>query len=265
MADGLKASPLVPPVSDAPPPEAFRHRFRFAYVGLGALLLVAAVVLGIEIAAGAAKAGPSWSAWKPESGSRLSEATQIASHVASRYHRDAGAQLVLVQAHEPVIQNVPLAAVAIRGPSGTDQDIHVDSAENSLVYVLCGLGDNCTIPGDASPARARLMRREALELALYTFKYVDGVDSVVALLPPPKNEDINWSLYFRRSDFGVELKRPLTATLPAAKRLTPSRIVSSEDRDTIERLTRPRWFTSEFQSLQSGDAVLVLDPLLASG
>jgi len=87
----------------------------------------------------------------------------------------------------------------------------------------------------------------------------------VALLPPPKDKDINWSLYFRRSDFAVELKRPLTSTLPARKRLTPARVVASAERDTIERLTRPRWFTSEFQSLQSGDAVLVLDPLIASG
>ena len=35
-----------------------------------------------------------------------------------------------------------------------------------------------------SEARHALLRREALELALYTFKYVDGVDSVSVFLPP---------------------------------------------------------------------------------
>jgi hypothetical protein len=266
MADGLEsASPFVPKVQEAPEPAAYRSRFTLAYVGLGSLLAVALVALGVVLAAGHAKAGPHWSAWQPEGGSRLSEATQIAQHVAPLYHRDSGAQLVLVQAREPVVQNVPLAAVAIRGPSGTDQDIHVESAANAVVYSLCGLGDKCTIPGPASEARGRLMRREALELALYTFRYVDGVDSVVALLPPPKDRDISWSLYFRRSDFTTELSKPLVDTVPAVKRMTPARVVHSADRDTIERLTRPRWFTSEFQQLQDGDAVLVLDPLLASG
>ena len=45
---------------------------------------------------------------------------------------------------------------------------------------------------------------------------------------------------------------------------TPATLKPAES-DTIERLTRPRWFKSEFQQLQDGSAVLVLDPLTTSG
>ena len=52
------------------------------------------------------------------------------------------------------------------------------------MYNLCGVGQKCSIAeGQPSEERARLLRREALELALYTFKYVDDVDSVITLLP----------------------------------------------------------------------------------
>ena len=57
---------------------------------------------------------------------------------------------------------------------------------NTIAYNLCGIGGkNCAIGiGTPSSARLLLLRREALELALYTFKYVHGVENVVAILPP---------------------------------------------------------------------------------
>ena len=55
----------------------------------------------------------------------------------------------------------------------------------TAVYNLCGLGTSCAIAaGTPSLAGELLLRREALELALYTFRYIHGVDSVVAILPP---------------------------------------------------------------------------------
>ena len=51
---------------------------------------------------------------------------------------------------------------------------------------LCGLGSECSIAtGTRDRARERLVRREALELALYTFKYVPSVNAVIAYMPPP--------------------------------------------------------------------------------
>lgn len=263
MADSLKPLVAPPPAEEAE--SSHSGRFRFAYVALGIVFWISVAMLAVVLLRGAVKSGPPWSAWKPSGGSRVSEATQIAGYVAPRYHLGTGPQLVAVQAHAPEIQNVPLAAVAIRGASGSNQDVHVDSAANAIVYVLCGLGNRCSIAtGKASVARARLLRREALELALYTFKYDKGVDSVVALLPPPPNKNENWSLYFRRADFQSELGKPLVDTLPNDKKLTPTSLGGTE-RSTVERLTRPRWFKSQFQQLQDGDAILVLDPLISAG
>jgi len=57
---------------------------------------------------------------------------------------------------------------------------------NTVAYNLCGIGGkNCSIgTGAPSTDRLLLLRREALELALYTFKYLGGTDNVLAVLPP---------------------------------------------------------------------------------
>ena len=54
------------------------------------------------------------------------------------------------------------------------------------MYSLCGLGASCSIAtGTPSVERGELVRREILELALYTFKYVGGIENVIAFMPPP--------------------------------------------------------------------------------
>ena len=45
---------------------------------------------------------------------------------------------------------------------------------------------------------------------------------------------------------------------------TPGSVVGNSDQQTVEKLTRPYWYTSQFQQLQDGNAVLVLDPLIAA-
>ena len=243
------------------PGKSYRGRFRVAYIALACLFWGIVAGVAITITGGVSRdSGPDWSSWRP-SASGIEGAKQIATRVGAKYHLNGGRQLVAVQANEPEIQNVPLELVAVRGGAGAN-DVATTSAKNSVVYILCGLGTRCSINvGKPSEARARLLRREALELALYTFKYVKGVDSVIAFLPPPPNQKPpSWSVYFRKSDFKQELKRPLGSTLTDASTQTPDTMKPAES-DTIERLTRPRWFKSEFQQLQDGSAVLVLDPL----
>jgi hypothetical protein len=249
--------------------ESYGGRFRLAYVALGLFVGAAAVVLVVVLLQGRPAAGPHWSAWKPSSGSRLDQAAAIAGHVAPEYRLTAGgAELVAVQAHAPEIQNVPVEAVVVRGASGSSQDYKITSTKNAVSYVLCGLGTRCAITsGTPTVARARLLRREALELALYTFKYVSGVDAVIALLPPPpKDSSVNWALFFKKSDFRAELSQPLSRTLPSPLKgkLSPASVVGTSDQQTVEKLTRPYWYTSQFQQLQDGNAVLVLDPLIAA-
>lgn len=261
-------APLVPKPSAGYETKSYRGRFAVFYASLAAVLAGAAVLFAVTVVHGSSPAGPAWSAWQPTSASRVEMATQIAAHVAPLYRlAPGGPQLAAAQATDaPVIQNVPVEEVALKGAAGSSQDYRVVPMKNSIVYTLCGLGTRCKIAtGTPSQARARLLRREALELSLYTFKYVDGVDSVVVHIPPPPEPNTNWSLFFQDKELKPELSRPLGQTLPIAKKLVPASVVGNAGAQTIERLTRPNWFTSQYQQLPDGNAVLVLDPVIAAG
>jgi hypothetical protein len=260
-------TPLVPPGRGEH--KSYKGRFALVYAALGLILAGAAVFFAVIVIGGASPSGPAWSTWKPTGATRLEQAASIARRVSPQYRlAPGGAQLVAVQAHNPEIQNIPVEEVALKGGSA-NEDYRFVSTKDAVVFVLCGLGTRCSIAtGTPSQERARLLRREALELALYTFKYVDGVDSVIALIPPPANDETtNWALFFQKKNFEDQLKRPLNQTLPipaAGKKLVPASVVGNQDERTIEKLTRPYWFTSQFQQLQDGNAILVLDPVIVA-
>lgn len=260
-----QAKETVPDRPIRAPRRSYHRRFRVAYVGLAVIFWGVVAGVAISVTGGISRdSGPTWSSWKPNAAG-IDGANEIANFVGSQYHLSSGGrQLAAVSATKPEIRDVPLELVAVS--DGASNIVATASAKNSIVYLLCGLGTRCSITvGTPSEARARLLRREALELALYTFKYVKGVDSVITFLPPPPSQKPpSWSVYFRKSDFKQELKQPLRATLPAAKTQTPATLKPAES-DTIERLTKPRWFTSDIQPLQDGSAVLVLGPLTTTG
>ncbi len=80
---------------------------------------------------------------------------------------------------------------------------------------LCGLGPKCAIAkGKASTQRHLLLRRESLELSLYTFRYVKGISNVVVFMPPKLGSDPSEALFFRKGDVSPELGKPLSRTLP---------------------------------------------------
>ena len=94
--------------------------------------------------------------------------------------------------------DVPIRWVAIRGDEAAGEEDEVVETSDSVMYVLCGTGENCAIDeGEPSADRYRLLRREALELALYSFKYTDA-DSVIALLPPSTDTDTETTRRRRR-------------------------------------------------------------------
>jgi hypothetical protein len=249
------------------------HRLRFAVA-----YLALAVVAGIAVGAGvllarddARVANANWSSWQPE-GDTAARPKLIADHVAERYTHPDGSQLVLVFSGPPSVktgeQDVPIRWIAIRSESGATEDTKVVETDNAVMYVLCGAGANCAMDGgDPTPARYRLLRRQALELALYSFKYTDA-QSVIALLPPVQNPSGQpaepRTLFFQEKDFDVELDRPLQLTLsrpdasPSPAEIDPREIL------TIDRLTRPRLFTYEYSQAQEGSAVMLLAPILAT-
>ena len=83
---------------------------------------------------------------------------------------------------------------------------------STIAYVMCGGADKCGLSQVGSQETVPLLRREALELALYTFKYAPNVDSVVACLPPEGTT--NGVIYLQRKNLTDELSKPLAATLP---------------------------------------------------
>ena len=266
MADSLIREPLVSPPVDQP--GSYRHRFRAAYVVLALAFWAAVAVLAFVVVHGGSARGAPWSTWKPPAGSRLDVAKAIAARVAPRYRLVSGAELLTVRADEPVLhvtptQDVSIGAVAVKDESGLTSSVRALSSRNTVLYDLCGLGTRCSIAGTATVARSRLMRLEALELGLYTFKYGSGVSSVIELLPPPPGKTTKWALYLRRSSFASELARPLGETVPQGAILQPSSLSTTQG-DTVERLTRQNWFTDDFQPLQNLDAIMVLSPLPAT-
>jgi hypothetical protein len=138
----------------------------------------------------------------------------------------------------------------------------------AIMYTLAGLGPRGSIDGGTpSKERHRLVRREALELALYTFRYVPDVDMVVALLPPPKPADGETAqeaaqknppqaVFYRPGDLKGQLQVPLGNTVPA-KAPTPDSIPPKEA-TTIDALTLSNLFVADFTQTQDLRAHLVL-------
>jgi hypothetical protein len=257
-----------------PPSTETPYRSRFGLV-LGALLGIAIATLAIGAAVYVGTTGNNgapdgWSSWKPTTDDGVDAAKQIANHVGRQYRLADGNQIVGVQAGPLEVFDVPLEVALRTAPQGGNIDF-IDG--NGLMYTLNGLGPKGSVRGGTpSEARHLLLRREALELALYTFRYVEDVDLVVALLPPKppeekKNKDgtsasedsPTQALFFRPGDLEPQLEIPLNATIPA-KTPRPETIPPAESR-RIDALTRSNLFLASFQQGQDQRAFLVLDRL----
>ncbi|CAB4700313.1 unannotated protein [freshwater metagenome] len=242
-----------------------RRKFLSAYFGLS-IIGVGAIATFIALVGGPGlPKAKAWSDWKPKSGSALAMATSIADHVAHEYRLDDGSQLVAVLPGKPPqitsgTSKVAVSAIAVRKVPQSNTGLTFYNADSSVQYVLCGLGASCAIDsGTPSTTRGRLVRREALELALYTFKYVSGVDSVVAFLPPANSSVSVPIVFLKKSTFATQLKQPLNETLQLSTPPSPSAPDAIEAK-TIDDLTLSSVFTYGIAQLQNGGVAMVLDP-----
>lgn len=266
------------PAFEAPRYSRYSARFQFlfgALIAVGAaavVLLVAVLVGGKDDKTVALRSGPAWSVWAPV-GSGADAADQIAEHVSHEYRLGNDQQLVIVTGGALELDGLPVT-VAIQQPAA--QGGNVDFVSGSgVLYRMCGThGLNCAIGGTPTPNRHMLLRREALELALYSFRYL-GVAETVVLMPPGQLQPTKASnplattkkapsqaLLFRRSDPDVQaaLVHPLASTLTTK---TPSitGVSRSADARAVLALTNTKIFDSKFQlANQDLRAFLVLDP-----
>ena len=257
---------------------AYRYRFAAVYV------LLAAVV-GAGVGAFIVLTGrddpapePAWSAWEPD-GSRTAQVRQIADRIARGYRLPSGNQLALAIGGPPQVAvadqgQLEVSAIAVQPDTSRGQaeedDIDIYGAGDAIRYTLCGMGSNCSIAeGTASPERLQLLRREALELALYTFKYVDDVESVVVFLPPPPEGTAGatnpaTAVFLRRDNVERALDRPLRETLSST---TPPPIggIPAAEADAVDRLTLPYLYAYAYTSSPADQSpILVLAPLVAT-
>ncbi len=258
-----------------------RRRFRMAVLGLlvlGLFSLVAA--LALSTGGRSPAIGEGWSSWSPPDGG-LTGAQEIADFVAPYYRASPSQQLAVVTAVNLTDPNNPLTVVVpSSGTSGASGLVPLN-AGSTIVYNLCGVGSrNCAIgAGQPSSARLLLLRREALELALYTFKYLSGISTVVAILPPghqvqgcvgicpkpastspQKVTPVNLAVAFDQSELQPWLDRPLRQTLPEALPPTVSQMPNAPEAELVSILTAHGLFSEHSEQAQDGANVIVLQP-----
>jgi hypothetical protein len=250
---------------------AYRNRFAAFFVVLAVVAGAGVGSLLVLVGRGSPEAAPAWSAWEP-TGTTDQRVAQIAEHVSRGYRLPSGNALVAVTYQGPPVGTLdgvtpgPVRAIAVRpdttGGRADASDITTFDARNTVQYELCGLGKNCSIAeGKASDARGQLLRREALELALYSFQYAGGIDSTLVLLPRRADGNEATAIFLTRDDVRNELGAPLDQTLTAP--LTPGvGEITADEQAVLNRTVEPRLYEYGWLQAQDGTLVMVLSPTL---
>jgi hypothetical protein len=273
-------------------------RFRLATAVLVGLAVGALVVAAAVAVNGPRRSAPAqkWSAWSPPDGGTLG-AREIADYLAPYYRISSVDQLAVVTVVN--LQSAAAAAAAQAAaangsttPPSSGLEVAVRPSPNSsavslltgdtIAYNLCGIGGrNCAIGvGQPSKSRMLLLRREALELALYTFKYISGTENVVAILPPghaqvtstlSKNlptsdtsstsQPIDIAVLFQREELQPLLSQPLNTTLPETVPPTVAEMPYAPEAGLVDQVTARGLFSEQLQQAQDGTSLIVLDPL----
>jgi hypothetical protein len=258
------------------------HSLKFLAVTaalVGVALGAVAVAVAILVSGGPSGPPAKWSSWSP-SDSGVAGERDIANAVAPLYRASPASQLAVV-----TVQNYSDTGsgtqVALRNPnSGTLSALGGSTA----VFNLCGLGPNCAIAtGTRSADRLLLLRREAFELSLYTFRYIHNVQNVVSILPPGKALTVTTAkltprppartsksaktpplfiaVAFQKRSLQQFLDRPLRETLPEQVPPTPTTIGEAPEAELVSVVTAQALFKQQVIQAQDGSNVLVLDPL----
>jgi hypothetical protein len=247
-------------------PQRAVHGGRFM-IGYVVVIIMAGAALAAIAFMNRADTSPvsvgSWGRYEAESDG-FQGARELAQRIATGYKGANGEQLAAITASPGEIQGLPVRYVAIRAGqrSGLNPgDVEVVDPEETILYTFCGLGGqrNCALPGQPTAERSLLLRREALELSLYTFKHMKDVKTVISLLPPPA-QNTNLAVFLQRDRRGIEeaLDKPLAATLPSAPPYFTDNI-SPGEAEAINRITGLWLFRSGFELAPDQSIVLNLE------
>ena len=259
------------------PPHSRKFRVALATligIAVGAIA-VAIVVLVNSNGASAAKAGH-WSAWAPSTDGSQG-VTEIASHIGPLYKLNPSTPLDVVKplsvsqtTSSGTTSGAGVTVVVDAGGKIANQSLELLNGK-TVAYSICGssAAADCTLPGTASASRLLLMRREALELALYTFKYIGDSQNVVAVLPPAHTttganaKTLNIAVLFVRKELQPLLDRPLAEDLTAQPPSTTALASwsQSDEAALVNEVTEHWLFTSQIESDQTVGKLLILNPI----
>lgn len=265
-------------------PTPHADKFRIAMAALCGIAVAAIVIAVVAITGHTSQnkvnAANTWSEWSPSTtGSTGLE--EIAEYVAPFYRFTAAQQL-------DVVTPLSLTSVTDAGTTtGKGLTIAVNSGGSATAsslslltgstaaYSICGIGaKDCDLVGTATPGRLLLLRREALELALYTFKYLSSVSNVLVVLPPGHTtstvgagvtaaKPVTVSVLFQRAALKPLLVTPIDATLaedpPAVSQLTAWS--KSDEAGLVDEVTERELFSEELEAQQEGGSLIVLTQL----
>ena len=199
-----------------------------------------------------------WSSYKPKGGDVFSKAQNMADHVAPAYKYN-GEPIAVVQAQPLLYQDAVVDGIAFtRQPFRKigSPFKQFEPSGSTVAYVFCGSAPRCGLPSAGAQDTVPMLRRETLELALYTFKYTPSVESIVGLLPPSGKHEL------RDLPQAAELREgALEASRRDASRSTRcSRYqqLSPVEKATVDRLTMKNTYQSQFSQGANGRTLLVL-------
>lgn len=267
-------------------------KFRIAtgfLIGIGIAAIAIAVAIASRPGTTTSSSRP-WSDWSPTQSGKPA-ATEIAEHVAPFYRLSASNQLdvvTLINLANPNASGTTTGSgltVAINTGSSSSSSPSLSLLGGSTIaYNLCGTGSSsCQLPGTPSAARMLLLRREALELALYTFKYIPSADNVIAVLPPGRtrtastlsprlpsakapistSKPLTVAVLFLRQELQPWLGVPLNDTLaqipPPVGELPLWQ--KTQEAGLVDQITAHGLFSEQIESQQTGGNLLVLNQL----
>ncbi len=285
MAEDVAASPAAQPAAGRSAPSradrahasAYYTRFSLAHALLILLGIAAVGALVVILIRPEAAKGPPWSRFKPTGTSGEIE-RQIATQVSSEYKSSTTQRLVgvfpgplsttrfLRSGSGQTSVQVPITLIAVQPDTSTGKHESTDytffNPATTVAYEMCGFGDtqqNCGVATLAGANPAALLHREALELALYTLKYVPGTSAVITYLPPPSSpQTAATAVLLSRKDLKANLRLPLTRTLKPQQILLGTGVPNANH---VAELTAARVYSSNYQTLPGdGTAALVLSP-----
>jgi hypothetical protein len=275
VADVVSEQP-APLARPNPEPSVGHRKFAIAYLVLAAIVgaavgLVVVFVTRHDDKAGQPVSGSRWSSWAPTESGTLG-VREIARHVSPTYRLSNGRQLASVIAGPMQVRLVqgPVLVSGIVISSGVagrlQERLGVTFPDAGVFYTQCGRLADCQPSASPNVAEQVLLQRQALELALYTFKYLPQADAVVDFLPPRPGVDqsdprYHRAIYLPRTALANELQMPLKNTLPAVTGGISPNSLSPADGDRVLGILAGHTFHYSFQQAPDSSALLQLTPI----